>query len=139
MPGKTVVDSGPLIALFDRGDQYHQNALEFLKHFRGELVSTVAVITEVTHLLDFSTGAQIDFIKWVGDGAVDLVHLHRDDLVRIVELTRKYADLPMDFADASLVAISERLGIRDIATIDADFHIYRIADKDIFHNVFFAA
>jgi predicted nucleic acid-binding protein len=134
--GKTLVDSGPLVALFDKSDQYHQQALDFLKAFAGELLATAPVLTEVTYLLDFSVSAQIDFIRWVSDGAVTLVELTRSDLSRIAELTQKYSDLPMDFADASLVAVGERLGVRQIATIDPHFHLYRTKEKAGFRNIF---
>lgn len=137
MRGKTLVDSGPLVALFDKGDQYHQQALDFLKAFAGELITTTPVLTEVTYLLDFSASAQIDFIRWVSEGAVTLVELIRNDLLRIAELAQKYSDLPMDFADASLIAVGERLGIRQIATIDSHFHLYRMKGRTSFRNIFF--
>ena len=139
MPAKTLVDSGPLVALFDRGDQYHQQARQFLRAFSGELISTAPVLTEVSYLLDFSVQAQVDFLNWVCAGALTLVDLPLGDLRRIVELTRKYADLPMDFADASLIAIGERLDIRQVATIDSDFYVYRTRDKAAFQNIFFPA
>ena len=135
MPVKTVIDSGPLTALFDRSDQYHQLCIDFLRSFDGQLVSTVAVLTEVTHLLDFSVAAQIDFIRWVADGAIELVEVSSADLARIVVLAQQYADLPMDFADGSLVAISERLDIRRIITLDSDFHVYQLKGKRFFENV----
>ena len=60
-----------------------------------------------------------------------------EDLVRIIELTEKYPDLPMDFADASLVVLCERLKIRDVASVDRDFGIYRTREKKTFRNLFF--
>jgi predicted nucleic acid-binding protein len=137
VPRRTVVDAGPLVALFDASDRYHPDALTFIKTFKGELLSTLAVITEVSHLLDFRVAVQIDFIRWVRAGAVRLVDLIPADLDRIIELTEQYADLPMDFADASLVAFSERLGIRYIATVDKDFYVYRINGKEAFRTIFF--
>ena len=136
MPVKTAVDAGPLVALFNQRDQHHQKALEFLENFEGEFVSTIAIITEVAYLLDFSSTAQADFIRWVATGAIELAHLETGDLERIAELITQYADLPMDFADASLVAVCERLGIREVATLDSDFHVYRLDGKNAFVNVF---
>ncbi len=136
MRGRTLVDSGPLVALFDKGDQYHQQALDFLKAFAGELIATTPVLTEVAYLLDFSVAAQVDFIRWVSEGAITLAELNRRDLLRIVELTQKYADLPMDFADASLVAVGERLEIGQIATVDTHFHLYRMKGRTSFRNTF---
>lgn len=138
MRGRALVDSGPLVALFDKGDQHHRQALDFLRSFTGELLSTTPVLTEVCYLLDFSVAAQVDFIRWASEGALTLVELDRKDLLRIAELAQKYADLPMDFADASLVAIGERLEIRQVATIDTDFHLYRMKGKTAFGNIFFS-
>ena len=67
MPRKALIDSGPLVALFDKGDHYHENAINFMKKFNGEFFTSVAVLTEVCYLLDFSTHAQLDFLKWVKD------------------------------------------------------------------------
>jgi uncharacterized protein len=138
VPKRIVIDAGPLIALFDKDDKYHADALKFLRDFKGELISNIAVITEVTHLLDFSVRVQIDFLRWVGNGAISIAEIMREDLQRIIELTDKYADFPMDFADASLVALCERMKIKDIASVDRDFGIYRTRERQPFRNVFFA-
>lgn len=126
---KILIDSGPLIALFDRNDRYHRPSVEFIKSSRNELITTLASITETLHLLDFSRNAQIDFLGWVNAGAVTLESISSDDLPRIIELTRKYSDLPMDFADACLVFLAEKFNINTIATIDRDFDIYRMKGK----------
>lgn len=136
MRNRVLVDSGPLVALFDKDDQFHQPSLDFIRHFRGVAVSSLAVITEVMYLLDFNLQAQGDFLRWVRDGALMLPSLEVGDFARIVQLTEKYADLPMDFADASLVVLAERLEIRKVASIDRDFSIYRYRDKLPFQNVF---
>jgi predicted nucleic acid-binding protein len=132
-----VVDSGPLIALFDRDDRHHPRAIEFLKGFRGELISNHAVLTEVCHLLDFSVQVQIDFLRWVVQGAIRLEVITAEDLHRVIQLTEKYSDLPMDFADASLVCLCERRDIRSVASVDRDFTVYRTSKGKPFRNVFF--
>ena len=136
MPGRIVIDSGPLIALFDKDDKYHKRALKFIQGLQGELVSNYAVITEVTHLLDFSVGVQIDFLRWVSSGGINVADIPAEDLLRIIELTEKYSDLSMDFADASLVVMCERMKIRDIASVDKDFGIYRTGKNKALNNVF---
>jgi predicted nucleic acid-binding protein len=133
---RIVIDSGPLIALFDKDDKFHGKSLEFIKNLKGELFSNCAVITEVTHLLDFSVRVQVGFLRWIIDGGVTIVDITDEDIVRIIELTEKYSDLPMDFADASLVVLCERMKIGDIASIDKDFGIYRMRDKKSMKNVF---
>ncbi|HCH33143.1 MAG TPA: pilus assembly protein [Oceanospirillaceae bacterium] len=123
---KILIDSGPMIALFSSNDKYHAASVTFLKNNRQPLITTIASITETLHLLDFNRGAQVDFLAWVAAGAVEIEPISAQDLLRIKELTIKYADLPMDFADACLVLLGEKLDINTVATIDRDFDIYRL-------------
>ena len=129
-----IVDTGPLVALFDRDDRHHQAALRFIRAVTGKLVTNIAVVTEVTHLLDFSPMAVADFLGWVQ--VCDIDTATNEDLPRILKIMAKYGDLPADFADASLVALSERRGIQQIATLDTDFDVYRIDGRKKFVNLF---
>ena len=129
---KILIDSGPLIALFDASDDYHNSAIEFIKNNKLPLVTTIASITETLHLLDFNRNAQIDFFGWIKNGAVEIHHIDISDFGRIRQLTEKYLDLPMDFADSCLVLLAERLNINTVVTIDKDFTIYRIKGKNKF-------
>lgn len=126
---RILIDSGPLIALFNGNDVYHAASVAFIKANRRELITTIASLTETLHLLNFSRNAQIDFLEWVYAGAVSIESIENVDLPRIIELTKKYADLPMDFADACLVFLAEKLDVDTIATIDRDFDVYRIEGK----------
>ena len=126
---KTLIDSGPFIALFDASDKYHQKSIEFIKSNQTLLITTIASITEVLHLLDFNRNAQLDFIEWGSRGGVEIVNILNTDFQRIKELTETYRDLSMDFADSCLVLLAERMGLNTIATIDRDFSIYRIKGK----------
>jgi len=132
---KTLIDSGPLIALFDASDKYHQKSVAFIKSNRSTLTTTIASVTETLHLLDFNRNSQIDFLKWINRGSLEIVNIESSDFIRIQELTEKYRDLPMDFADSCLVLLAEKLGIDSIATIDRDFSIYRIHGKKRFKTI----
>ena len=132
---KILIDSGPLIALFDASDKYHTKSIEFIRNNTSELITTITSITETLHLLDFNRMAQIDFLDWINKGAVTIENIERDDLNRIKFLIVKYQDLPMDFADACLVFLGEKLNIREIATIDRDFSIYRLKGNKRFKIV----
>lgn len=129
---RILIDSGPLIALFDASDRYHTASVDFIKNNPYELITTLASITETLHLLNFNRHAQIDFLGWVNAGAVQLETITTNDLWDIKNLTLKYADLPMDFADACLVFVAEKLNIDEIATIDRDFDVYRLKGKKPF-------
>ena len=78
-----------------------------------------------------------DFLQWILDGGVSLDDISSDDLRYIIELVQKYSDLPVDFADATLVALCDRLKIGDVASVDKHFAVYRTRDKKAFRNVFF--
>ncbi len=132
---KILIDSGPLIALFDASDKYHNKAVNFIKSNKYPLVTTIASITETLHLLNFNRNAQIDFIEWIHRGAVEIQNIENDDFGRIKDLTEKYRDLPMDFADSCLVYLAEKLSLNAIATIDRDFSIYRIKGRRKFEVI----
>ncbi len=132
----TLIDAGLLIALFDKSDKYHLKALQFIKEFEGQLWSTWPVITEACHLLDFNTQVQLNFLIWIERGAIKLIDLNDNHLARIIELTRKFDDVPMDLADASLIVASEKIGCLEIASINSDFYIYRDIRNNYLTNIF---
>lgn len=134
--GKCLIDSGPLIALFDKSDDYHKSILKFMRNYEGSLITSWAVITEVLHMLDFNVQVQIDFLKWIERDAIEIPVLSKQHISRIIELSEKYSDIPMDFADATLIVISEIERIGEIITIDSDFHIYRNIRKEMLTNIF---
>jgi predicted nucleic acid-binding protein len=136
VPNTVLIDADPLIALFDKDDRYHRRIKQFLATKRYKFVSTQAVITETTHMLDFSVNAQLDFLEWTMNRGIVLQEIHLSDFSRILALTKKYADLPMDFADATLVIAAEKTGIQEIISIDSDFDIYRLPGKVRIKNVF---
>ena len=87
-------------------------------------------------MLDFSKQAQQDFLFWA-ENAMTIDSDTRGDLPRIRAILDKYSDLPADFADASLVALCERISSTDVASVDGDFTIYRTRDRRVFRNLFF--
>jgi len=136
MLNSVLIDAGPLIALFDSSEKHHSRIKAFLKKNPCRYVSTLAVFTEVSHMLDFHAGAQRDFYEWVMYKGVIISDINQNDMPRILELTQKYADLPMDFADATLVITAEKTGIREIISLDKDFAIYRLPGKEKIQNIY---
>lgn len=131
----TLIDAGPIIALFNRNDKYHEVVKQFLKTYKGKLVTSWPVITEAAHLLDFNIHVQIDLFRWIKLGGLVIEEVAFDEIDRIIALTEKYSDIPMDLADASLVILSERLKIKEIITIDSDYYIYRTIEKEMIKNI----
>jgi predicted nucleic acid-binding protein len=94
------------------------------------------VITEVSQMLDFSTKTQINFLKWINRGGLQIFDLEFYHLIRMIELSEKFTDVPMDLADATLIVASEAKGISKIASIDSDFYVYRDIRNKYLTNVF---
>jgi len=138
MLSPVLIDAGPLIALFDASEKHHRPVKAFLKAHAHRYISTIAVFTEVSHMLDFSAAAQKDFYEWVMYKGVIISEINQNDMPRLVALTQKYADIPMDFADATLVITAEKTGIREIISLDKDFNIYRLPGKELIRNIYVA-
>jgi len=132
-----VVDSGFLIGLFDEKDPLHARCREFLRDYRGRFLTTEAVLTETLALL--AVQQQMRCLDWLGDATrAGLLEVDREplDFRAIEKLARKCADQPMDFADASVVLLASRAGVREILTADRrDFAVYRLAGKARFIDV----
>ena len=132
---KTIIDSGPLIALFDRSDKYHKSVLDFMKSYKGKLIISWAVITEVSHMLDFNLQVQIDFLKWCEIGGIEVYNISQDEISKIRIMMEKYIDIPMDLADGTLMYIANKENIKNIVSIDSDFDIYRTLKKQSLDNL----
>jgi hypothetical protein len=122
-----LVDTGPLIALFDRKDGLHEKCRRTLRSLRSQLVTTVPVLTEAFHILSPESPGSDGLRDFVARGGMRTWFFDQQALVRAFELMEQYADHPMDLADASDVSAAEALGTRRIFTIDRrDFSTYRI-------------
>jgi uncharacterized protein len=131
----TLIDAGPLIAAINRHDDRHTACGALLRQLDCPFYTTLPVITEAMYLLARYTGSNGQAALWrmLLRGDLILEHPTQTDLQRMAELMTKYADRPMDFADASLVAIAERLSLERIVTLDqTDFFIYRLFGTNSF-------
>ena len=127
-----LIDAGPLIAVLNRGDQHHARCAELIKGLDRPFYTTPAVLTESMHVAGARLGfaAQDALWKLVLRGDLLLEHPAPQDLLRMRDLMQQYRDLPMDFADASLVALAERLSLTRVFTVDRrDFSTYRLFGK----------
>jgi predicted nucleic acid-binding protein len=125
-PRRVLLDTGPLVSWLDRGDAHHATITRWMTAFRGELLTTWPVLTEVCHLVPDRAAPVL--LRWVESGGATLMDIPVASLHAIAARMEKYADLPMDLADASLVWVAEREGVMDILTLDKrNFGIYRTA------------
>ncbi len=122
-----LIDTGPLVALFDPLDASHARCVETLGVIREPIATTVPVLTEAFHLLrPASQGAEC-LKDFVSESGLRVLFLDNSGLTRAFELMAQYADAPMDLADASLVAVAEDRNLNTIFTIDRkDFEVYRL-------------
>jgi predicted nucleic acid-binding protein len=122
-----LVDSGFWLALVNPRDGFHARARKALERLREPLVTTWPVLTEAMYmLLPLGARGRASFRDYFAGGGLDLVDFTREDVSRMLQLMDRYADLPMDLADASLVVAAERLETGRIVSTDLrDFDTYR--------------
>ena len=133
----TLTDAGPLIALIDADEPDHERCRDALDRLALPLLTTWPAFTEAMYLLGRAAG-------WRGQNALWRLLLRGDLLVaapspessaRAARLMERYADRPMDLADATLVALAEERDTSRIFTLDGDFHVYRFKGRRRFEVV----
>jgi predicted nucleic acid-binding protein len=128
MRGPLILDTGALVALVDRSEQRHVDCTAVLEAWTGQVASTEAVLTETLHLLrPLGWRAQKSGLNFFLRGVFTLVPASAGTLLRANALMEQYRDLPMDYADATLVALAEELRSSQIFTLDRKgFSVYRL-------------
>jgi predicted nucleic acid-binding protein len=127
----TLTDTGPLIALIDADDPDHVRCVEALDRLRLPMVTTWPAFTEAMYLLGRASDWRAQNALWRLQQRQDLLvpELSGAALKRAAQLMAKYADRPMDLADATLVALAEERDDNRIFTLDGDFHVYRFKGR----------
>ena len=122
-----LLDTGPLVAYLDARDPSHSAVASCLDEYSGQLLTTSAVIAEAMHFVSGSRGGArllAEFVEASGTAVYDLCA--PPELGEAAALMDKYADTPMDFADATLVLLAEGLGVHGVVTLDRrGFSTYR--------------
>lgn len=115
-----LVDTGPLVAVANVRDQHHDGCRDLLETHEGPIVVPAAVIVEVCQLLAARRGthAEAAFLASLGAGEVATIDLEPANYTRAAELVKQYAGLRLGAVDATVVALAERLGVTEIATLD---------------------
>ena len=126
MAGELLLDTGPLVALLDRSQSAHERCREFFAVWKGPVVTTEAVLTEATHLLSAVHQGADTCLRFMLQGGAILSSGGLARLERSARLMQKYHDVPMDYADATLVSLAEELGTNRVFTLDVSgFSVYR--------------
>ena len=124
----TLTDTGPLVGLINVADQHHTRCVAALPV--EPLLTTWPCFSEAMHLLWRDGGYRYQAALWnmYFDGRLVLHEITSAETSRMAALMEQYRDLPMDLADASLVAVAESLGLRQVFTVDRQFYVYRLED-----------
>jgi predicted nucleic acid-binding protein len=122
-----LIDTGPIIGLFDPLDPFHKRSVKVLQQIDEPLYSTLPVLTEAFHMLNPGSLGADNLRSFIVNEGLNIWSMGDTALFRAFDLMKKYGDQPMDLADASLVAAAETLKARRIFTIDRDyFETYRV-------------
>lgn len=139
---KVLLDTGPLVAFFNPRDHHHAEAAAFFQALGSGTCcyTTWEVVSEAMYLLNYSAHVQAELLEWLHRGhmagLMRIAAVTPEELPDLARLVRKYADRPMDLADATPVHLANRENITDVATIDrSDFDIYRTGKGKAFRNV----
>lgn len=136
MAASGLVDTGALLALLDRDDRWHQPCADVFATLRLPLATSGAVLTELFHLVGHDRHQLITTWALLRSGAVTVLPIDDGDLPDLEALMKRYADRPMDFADATLVHLAHREGLTTVFTVDHnDFETYRIHGRKRFRIV----
>lgn len=134
-----MLDTGPIVALFNPKDNLNAHCVAILQKIDAEdLFVTIPVLTEAFHLLSPGSFAALKLCEFIRQGGVDIWFMDDVALARATELMQKYADHPMDLADASIVVALEQLGLgtNKVFTLDHnDFSCYRILKGHRYYNI----
>lgn len=136
MGADALIDTGAILAILDKSDRWHDPCLATVKQLRLPLLTTEAVLTELFHMVGDSPSKKETTWKFVRSGALSLAPIDQAELPLLHALMSRYADRPMDFADATLVHVAAKESMETILTVDqTDFSIYRIGGKRRFRVV----
>lgn len=123
-----LIDTGPLVALFDPRDNLHSLCRAALRDLQGPLYTTTPVLAETFHMLSPASPGSVRLRDFLRKRGMWIWFLDSSAMDRAIDLMDRYADHPMDLADASLIVAAEALDARRIFTLDrGDFSSYRVS------------
>jgi predicted nucleic acid-binding protein len=125
MRRQLLLDTGVLIALLSKTDDFHQWATTTVTTANNPLLTCEAVITEACFLVQRDSHSQQAVLSLVNKGALQIAFSLSEEATAIEQLITRYENVPMSLADACLVRMTELYPESTILTLDSDFRIYR--------------
>ena len=136
MAVELLLDTGAFVALVDRSEKRHDDCVAALEAWTGPIVTTEAVLTETLYLVGPQWRAQRVCLEFILRGAFQLVPSSPKSLQRVAVLMERYRNVPMDFADATLVVLGEELETEQVFTLDRrGFSVYRLNRRKAFQII----
>jgi len=133
---RVLVDTGPLVAIAEPRDQYHDLCVQTLKKLPGPMFSCWPVITEAAWLLRYDARAVRQLLDSLASGLVEILSLQSTEASQVAKVMERYRSLRPQLADAALVFLAARDGLDTVFTLDRrDFSIYRSAKNRPFHII----
>ncbi len=122
---RTLLDTGPLVAVLNRNDQYHDWAKVRMGALAPPLLTCEPVLTEACYLIQRHGGSPAELLREVQEGVIEVALTLKTEAGAVEALMRRYQDVPMSLADASLVRLSELHPACQVFTLDSHFRRYR--------------
>ncbi|HEX9581650.1 MAG TPA: PIN domain-containing protein [Gemmatimonadales bacterium] len=136
VPRDVLLDTGPIVATLDRTDQWHTRCVVAWEPHLDRCLTTEAVVTEACYLVESGGGSAALPLEFLLAAQIPIVGLEGMLHQHAARLMRRYSDLPMDYADASLVALADALGLHTVMTTDhRGFRVYRPSRGSAFEVV----
>lgn len=133
---RVLADTGPIVAILSRSDQYHRTCVEALRDIPGPLFTCWPVITEAAWLLRRDSNAVQKLLNSIDTGFLELLPLTVSDAKPIASILKKYRNIRIQLADATLLHLAARDGLNTIFTLDQrDFSVYRLPKGRTFHVI----
>src|SRR2546430_16657916 len=129
-----LLDTGFIVALLDRGESFHKMCARTVREVASPLVTCEAVITESCYLLRNLSGASEAVIENIAAGIFQVPFQLSRETAGVKQVLRKYKDREIDLADACLIRLADEFGTADISTLDQDFAIYPLGQKQTISN-----
>jgi predicted nucleic acid-binding protein len=131
-----ILDAGPVVAYFDANEEYHEWCVRQFESLRPPLHSCETAIAEAVYLIETRDGDSSSLFRFLREKIIQLPFQLENEIEAVIELRRRYADLPMDLADACLVRMTEKHRHCRVFTLDQHFKIYRRHRRQVIPLIF---
>lgn len=128
---QVILDTGPLVAFFNKSDRYHEWALSKFSELYPPFYTCEAVLSEACFLLRNYHNAETGIFELLKRELIIVTFDLQSAYSDVNDLMKKYRDVPMSFADACIVRMAEQSADSRVCTLDSEFRIYRMQKRRV--------